>query len=406
MDLHSGLPLWIATNKLYDFHHPLSEHTEVEVAIIGSGITGSLIAHELCSEGIQCCVVEKRSIALGSTTASTSQLQYEIDIPLHNLIDTIGTDNAVAAYKDSLQAIADVHTVLKTTGNSKSFEHVPTFYYASNQNSVKNLTLEYETRKKHGLPVEMLDSKELAKTLGIEKPAALYNETSAQMDSYQATIGILTYHQKNSNLTLYSHTLIDTYKRIKEGYLLTSADGFQIKCRYVIIAAGFEAAQFLPQKVMNLHSTYAIASQPIADKELWFKRALIWGTHRPYLYMRTTTDNRTIVGGEDSNYSSPQVRDKLMLRKANTSEKTLTNLSPNIPFAREMASRGPLSSPPDGPPVIGAWPRRPKMLLALGYGGNGITFSMLAAKIIRSLVQGHKDPRIDRYGFARATIKS
>src|SRR5690606_41101319 len=141
-----------------------------------------------------------RFIALGSNMASTSQLQYEIDIPLHNLIDTIGTDYAVAAYKDSLQAIADVHTVLKTTGNSKSFEKVSTFYYASNQNSVKHLTLEYETRKKHGLPVEMPDSLELAKPLGIEPPAALYNDTSAPLDSYQATSRLLTYHQTNSNL--------------------------------------------------------------------------------------------------------------------------------------------------------------------------------------------------------------
>src|SRR5690606_2348198 len=119
----------------------------------------SLIAHELCSEGIQCCVVEKRSIALGSTTASTSQLQYEIDIPLHQLIDTIGADDAVAAYRDSLQAIADVHDELKATGNSKSFEHVPSFYYASNQMNVNNLSRCIETSNKHIRPVEMLRPK-------------------------------------------------------------------------------------------------------------------------------------------------------------------------------------------------------------------------------------------------------
>lgn len=128
MDLHAGLPLWIATNKLYDYYHPLDENISFEVAIIGSGITGSLIAHELCTQGVHCCVIDKRSISLGSTTASTSQLQYEIDIPLHKLIATIGEKDAVAAYQDSLQAITDVHEVLEATNSTESFSFVPTFF--------------------------------------------------------------------------------------------------------------------------------------------------------------------------------------------------------------------------------------------------------------------------------------
>lgn len=408
MDLHSGLPLWIAKNKLYDYYSPLHENITVEVAIIGSGITGSLIAHELCTQGIECCVIEKRSIALGSTTASTSQLQYEIDTPLHQLIEILGEKDAVAAYKDSLRAIGDVHDVLKATDSGHSFSFVPTFYYASNQRGLAGIKREFDSRKKHGLPVELLDEKELARTLGLKQPGALYNETSAQMDSYEAAIGILKHHQKKSQLRLYSHTLVDEYKRSKEGYVLTTAEGFQIKCRYVVIAAGFEAGDFLPQKVMNLLSTYAIASQPLAASDLWHKRALIWETNRPYLYMRTTPDNRIIVGGEDISYSSPEIRDNLLRKKTDILEKKFNMLFPDIPFVREMSWCGTFSATADGLPFIGAWPRRPRMLFALGYGGNGITFSMLAAKILCNIVQDKEDSRIARYGFGRlkTSVKS
>lgn len=401
MDLHSGLPLWIATNKLYNYYRPLAHNAAVEVAIIGSGITGSLIAHELCSHGVHCCVVDKRSIALGSTSASTSQLQYEIDTPLHRLIETIGEQKAVAAYKDSLQAITDIHDVLKSTESEQSFRFVPTFYCASNKQSVAGLKRELEARKKYGLPVEFFDDKELSRTLGVGKPAALYNETSAQMDSYQAATGILKYHQKKNKLQLYSHTLVENYRRNGEGYILTTSQGYRIRCRYVVIAAGFEAGQFLPKNVMKLISTYAIASQPIAKDDLWYKRALIWETNQPYLYMRTTADNRIIVGGEDIPYSSPQVRDKLLRQKVNKLEKKFTKFFPQIPFVREMSWCGTFSATADGLPFIGAWPRRPRMLFALGYGGNGITFSMLAAKIISNIVQERKDLRIKRYGFNR-----
>lgn len=82
MDLYSGLPYWIAKNRLYNYFNPLKSDYSTDVAIIGAGITGALVAHELCTAGIKCAVIDKRSITTGSSTASTALLQYEIDTPL------------------------------------------------------------------------------------------------------------------------------------------------------------------------------------------------------------------------------------------------------------------------------------------------------------------------------------
>ena len=41
------------------------------------------------------------------------------------------------------------------------------------------------------------------------------------------------------------------------------------------------------------------------------------------------------------------------------------------------------------------------MLFALGYGGNGITFSMIAAQIILNKLKGKEDEREKVYGFER-----
>jgi glycine/D-amino acid oxidase-like deaminating enzyme len=38
---------------------------------------------------------------------------------------------------------------------------------------------------------------------------------------------------------------------------------------------------------------------------------------------------------------------------------------------------------------------------ALGYGGNGITFSMMAAEMIRNKLQGRKDDREPLFAFTR-----
>jgi len=125
--------------------------------------------------------------------------------------------------------------------------------------------------------------------------------------------------------------------------------------------------------------------------------------------MRTTTDNRMIVGGEDIPFQSEITRDKLLRRKiknlekafAKNLEKAFAKFYPDIPFITDMAWCGTFSSTEDGLPYIGPWPGKNKMLFALGYGGNGITFSMIAAQVIANIISGKKDERQELFGFDR-----
>lgn len=121
MDLHSGLPYWIIKNPLFDYFNPLKKDLETDIVIIGAGITGALMAHELCRTGLKCCVVDKRSIATGSSAASTALLQYEIDVPLCRMVKQIGEKKAVTAYRSCLQSISDIEAVLKETGIDARF---------------------------------------------------------------------------------------------------------------------------------------------------------------------------------------------------------------------------------------------------------------------------------------------
>ncbi|MFD1771289.1 NAD(P)/FAD-dependent oxidoreductase [Sphingobacterium suaedae] len=404
MDLHSGLPYWIVKNALYDHYQPLRKNIRTRVAIIGSGITGSLVVHELCKRGIECVVVDKRSLGFGSTAASTAQLQYEIDVPLSKLISLVGEKNAETAYRNCLQSIDDLQQVLQETNTSESFQRVPTYLLASDKTGHRMLEREYTVRQKAGLPVDFLSANRIAEDLGTFHSAALYNDSSAQMDCYAASIGILDYYGRHGKTALYSNTLITKYQKSAKGYRLSTADECTIECDYVVIAAGFEAGEFLPKRVMDLLSTYVILSEPIEEKYLWNKRALLWETKAPYLYMRTTADNRIIVGGEDVPFSSPDKRDDLLREKSKRLERKFRKWFPDIPFVTEMSWCGTFSSTSDGLPFIGAWPRNPRMLFTLGYGGNGVTFSMIGAQVIAQVIEGKKDARLKLYGFDRPHI--
>src|SRR5690606_5532606 len=190
MDLHSGLPYWLIKNQLFNFHNPLKEPLVVDVAIIGSGITGALVAHELCTAGIRCAVFDKRTVATGSTGASTAQLQYEIDVPLSDMIGKVGEENAVLAYQASLQSITDLEQVFESTTVRPNFRRVSSVFLASNQRGFRLLEREYEVRKRHGLPVSFLDADALFAAHRITAPGALKNKAAAQMDGYLAAIGL------------------------------------------------------------------------------------------------------------------------------------------------------------------------------------------------------------------------
>ena len=405
MDLYSGIPYWIAKNELSNEYNPLRENETFEVAVIGSGITGALVSDALCRAGIRCCVVDKRSLSTGSSCASTALLQYEIDVPLCRMAEMMPEADALEAYRSCLRSIGELKEILDRAGVDAAFEQVPSIFYASNRKGLRGIREEYNIRTKYGLPVDYLTGKELRKRTGIKAPGALANNVSAQVDAYRAAQGLLARNRQQHNLTVFTHTEICDWKRTKEGYLLTSGEGKTIACRYVVVAAGFEAAPFLPEKLMQLTTTFAIVSQPVDSADLWWKRSLIWETRELYLYIRTDDSNRILVGGEDININQPEMRKFLLKKKSAVLEKKFKKLFPRIPFVTEMAWAGTFSSTKDGLPLIGALHGNPRMLYALGYGGNGITFSVIASQILTKAIQGETDPKAHIFSPERESLR-
>ena len=401
MDLYSGLPYWIIKNPLNNYFNPLAKDYTIDVVIIGSGITGSLVAHELCEAGIKCAIIDKRTLSTGSSAASTALLQYEIDVPLCEMVNMMEERLAVKAYEACLQSISDFEDVFKKVGYNPSFKNVSSIYYATDRKGLRMLKNEYEIRKKHKLPVTFLDNIHLSKKYKIDVMGALTNDRSAQTDTYLASSCLINHHIDKNELDVFSHTTIKKWKEEQDGYILETEEGCKIRCKHVIVAAGFEAGEFLPEKIMKLTSTYAIISQPVDKKYIWEERSLMWEARDPYLYLRTTDDNRIIIGGEDVEFHNPVARDKLLRGKVKILEKKFKKLMPHIPFVTDMAWCGTFRSTGDGLPFIGSWQGNDRMLYALGYGGNGITFSMIAAQMLRNRLKGVKDDREEVFSFSR-----
>ena len=63
MDLRSGHPYWLLKNGILADYPSLKHDESCEVAVIGGGITGALVAYHLTREGVETVVVDKRDIA-------------------------------------------------------------------------------------------------------------------------------------------------------------------------------------------------------------------------------------------------------------------------------------------------------------------------------------------------------
>ena len=94
-------------------------------------------------------------------------------------------------------------------------------------------------------------------------------------------------------------------------------------------------------------------------------------------------------------------RDALLLRKTSLLQRRFRALFPAIPLKVAYSWAGTFARTSDGLPWIGRHPKNPNTWVALGYGGNGITFGLIAAEIIRDEISGRRTPNDAIFGFQR-----
>ena len=115
--------------------------------------------------------------------------------------------------------------------------------------------------------------------------------------------------------------------------------------------------------------------------------------------MRTTVDGRVICGGEDEEFANEERRDAKLDQKAKTLEKKLAILLPNVDPRAQFAWTASFGQSDTGLPSIGAVPGHPRCYAVLGYGGNGITYSMLAAQLVSASIADRRDPDARLFAF-------
>ena len=180
MDLTSGTPLWPTLIGLPAVYRRLRRDRRCDVAVIGGGITGALIAHRFAREGIHVVLLEAREIARGSTAATTALIQYEIDTHLVDLIERVGADHAVRSYRLCLEAVRGIEALAEAGGDGCGWRATRSLYLASRRRDRPVLERERLARRAAGIEVELLSERDIREHFSFSRPAALLSPWPAR----------------------------------------------------------------------------------------------------------------------------------------------------------------------------------------------------------------------------------
>jgi glycine/D-amino acid oxidase-like deaminating enzyme len=397
--LRSGYPFWLIKNGLPFTFPKLAKDIETEVLIVGAGISGALMRYHLIKAGISCVTVDARTVGLGSTCASTSLLQYEIDVPLCKLSELVGKDHAQRAYHLCNEAIEKIGKIAADLDYG-DFQRRDSLYFAAFKKDVSLLEREFKARKEAGFDVKYLDADAIRKQFGFSSPAAILSQHGAVIDAYSFTHRLLQYKEE-WNHHIYDRTRISNIKHDKNGVVAQTQDGCTIKAKHLVYATGYEVTEMIDKKIVELKSTYAVISEQYPKTQFWKNNTLLWSTANPYLYLRTTSDGRMLIGGRDDAFYDPTRRDALIQKKSKQLVADFKKIFPEKEFNAEFSWTGTFGETKDGLPYIGDYQPVKNSYFALGFGGNGITFSLIAAEIITDLIQGKPNADAEIFSFDR-----
>jgi glycine/D-amino acid oxidase-like deaminating enzyme len=374
------------------------QSVKCDALIVGGGITGSLMAERLTRQSLDVIVIDRELPGKGSTAASTSMLLWEIDRSLGQLTQLYGFERASRAYRASLDAVSGLKSLVSQLGLPCEMRDKNSLYLASGDTG-KELLEEHRLRERAGLPGDFLDHPMLLEAFGITRAAAIASPGAADADPVQLSRGLLrTAVARGARMYQGEAVAYDAASRAVHVQL---NNGCEIEARSVILATGYVMPDIVRSTVQTVSSSWAIATRP-QPQNIWKDGALIWEDSEKYLYARTTVAGRIIIGGEDSDeVIEPEARDRLIPEKEALLTDKLAALWPAADTDIEFRWAGTFDTTRDGLPLIGPVPGLKGIYAAYGYGGNGITFSFLAAQLIGDLIAGSSSPLLSDFTLDR-----
>ena len=389
-------PVWNASAPIGEFTS-LQKDLEVDVVVVGGGITGITAAYLLRQEGASVALLERDRFAGKDTGHTTAHLTYVTDSRLAKLVQTFGRDHAQAAWDAGQMAIHRVHEIAEQEKIDCEFSWMPGFLHAPAQSDPKDeraaLEKDAQLAKELGFDAAFMESVPFLRRPGIR----FANQAKFHPRKYLA--GLLEVLRRGG-CHLFEHS---DGAEISEEPMSVKANGHTIRCRHVVIAThvplqgsrGTIGAALFQTKLAP-YTSYAVGGKIPAGV---VAEASFWDTSEPYDYLRVDRHegyDYAILGGADHKTGQGSEPAEHYAKV----EARLHELFRDVKIEHRWS--GQVVETNDGLPFIGEAAKN--QFIATGFSGNGMAFGTVSATIAVDFVAGRTNPWANLFDPSRTKL--
>ncbi|MBT1707550.1 FAD-dependent oxidoreductase [Fulvivirgaceae bacterium PWU5] len=386
----SFVSLW-QEMPVYGSLHRAQQDTSYDVAIVGGGITGITTALLLQQAGKRCILVEAENLGFGTTGGTTAHLNTLLDTPYTTIIQNFGTSGAQSVARAAREAVDLIQRHVSTYGIDCGFEEAAAYLFSQDEKQSKELQDIFDASRTVGLAIQYTDSIPLPipmqKAVRVERQGKFHplRYVHALAHAFEALGGAILQYAPVTKVTEGDVVLID-------------AGGKSIRAHNLVYATHTPPGINLLHLRLAPWRSYAMAVT-LADGK--YPEGLCYDMYDPYHYYRTqVVDGKSylIAGGEDHKTGHEENTEK----RFRTLEAHVRKYFAVESIAYQWSSQ--YFEPVDGLPYIGNLPMHGNNIyVATGYGGNGMTYSTVAAGILRDLIT--KQENVYQELFSPSRIK-
>ncbi len=146
--------VWLATSEQPSFP-ALDQDLDVDVAVVGAGITGLTAALLLQRDGASVALIEADRVGAGTTGGTTGKVTAQHTLTYAALIDKHGEDKARQYADANLQAIDTIGRLAREASADCQLERAPAFAYTQVADGRERLEAEHAAAVRLGLPATL-----------------------------------------------------------------------------------------------------------------------------------------------------------------------------------------------------------------------------------------------------------
>lgn len=391
----STTSLWQAVSSDPDetSYPALDKDIEIDVAIIGGGITGLTTAQYLIAAGKKVAVLEAYKIGEGTTGNSTGNLYIETQPYLQHIKEKFGVEVAQAVADSRKKAIDVIEKNVNEKNINCNFSRRPWFIFANTADAIAMLDEEVKTFRELNIPIDY--TSELPLPFKFVKAATMANQ--ARINPLKYVLG-LAKDLNEKGCLIFENTKVTEIDQADEGLLVTTQA--KVRAAKVIIATHTPIGINTVHMYTAPYRSYVIATrlknQSLPEGHFWEIGSNISSTHS------VTNENQPeylLVAG--SHHKTGQEADALAHFKKLS--QYLNKQVSDFEIVHQWSAQHYQSA--DDIPYIGLAHKSAKnTYMATGFFADGLIYGTIAAKVLSDIIINGDSEFSTIYNANRSTL--